>query len=213
MNTLISTPFEWVGQGLLVALALGLALSAAAGALVILLPGAGFQLHRRSNPWAKTRDLRDTLARARRLERLFYRNHKLLGASMVAGAAYVLGSWMYAYDRMQVMHALAPRLQTLDGVVTWLESAALVIHLLVLLLGVVILARPRLVRGLLITGLGVRANPAYGTRSFGATLAHERRIMEQQLVLYPRLLGLVVLCGGTYAALALYPALLSVLSA
>ena len=37
--------------------------------------------------------------------------------------------------------------------------------------------------------------------------------MEQELVLYPRLLGLVVLCGGAYALLALYPALLLVLRA
>jgi len=213
VNTLISTPFEWVGQGLLVALAMGLAVSAAAGVLLLLRPAAGSRRRRRSNPWEKTRDIRDTLSRARHLEALFYRHHRLLGGSMVAGAVYVIGSWMHAYDRMQVMSALAPRLSAMDGMVTWLESVAVVIHLLVLLLGVVIVVRPRVIKDLLITGLGARANHGYGPGSFAATLAQEYHAMEQELVLYPRLLGLVAVCGGAYAALALYPALLTVLSA
>lgn len=213
MSTFISTPFDWVGQGLLVVLAIGFALSAAAGvALLVRLPGSGLRGHRRSNPWAETRDLKDKLNRACHVEALFDRYHRLLGGSMVAGAIFVLGSWLHAYDRMQVMNALAPRLPAMGGIVTWLESVAVVIHLLVLLLGALIVVRPQAIKDLLITGLAGRP-PSHGYRpgGFAAMLAQEHHALEQQLVLYPRLLGLVVLCGGAYAALALYPALLSVL--
>ena len=212
MNTLISAPFEWVGQGLLVALAIGLALGAAAGVvLLVVRPGSGLRLHRRSNPWAETRDLKDKLNRACHVEALFDRYHRLLGGSMVTGAIFVLGSWMHAYDQMQLMSALGPRLAAVDGIVTWLETVAVVIHLLVLLLGALIVARPQGVKDLLLAGLSGRASHGYRPGGVAAMLAQECHALEQQLVLYPRLLGLVVLCGGTYALLALSPALLSVI--
>jgi len=202
-------PFEWVAQGLLVSLALGLALSAAVGVLLIVRPDISLRIHARSSRWVDTRRFLEKLNRAWYLEASFYRHHRLLGGSMMAGAAYVLWSWLQAYDRMQVL-SLAPQLraQALDWIVAGLESTVVAIHFLALLLGLVIWARPSLIKG-----LEARANHWYGPQGFAAVLDRQYDAMNRWLALYPRRLGVLALGGSAYALVALYPPLLSAFGA
>lgn len=208
MNTLISYPFEWVGQGLLAALVCVLALSAVVGILLVLRPDVGLRINQSSSRWVDTRGVLGTLDRSWRVEPWLYHHHRVLGGSIAAGAAIVLGLWLRAYDRAQVLSALAPRLhaQGLDWIVDGLEWAVVLIHAAALLLGVVILARPSVIKK-----LEAQANRWYGGPGLAAALDREYNGAARWLETHPRLSGTLALAGSAYALFALSPSLLALI--
>jgi len=129
----------------------------------------------------------------------------VLGGSIVAGAGIVLCFWLRAYDRAQVLSALAPRLQAqgLDWIVDGLEWAVVLFHAAALLLGVVILARPSVIKN-----FEARANRSYAGPGLAAALDREYYGAERWLETHPRLVGALALAGSAYALVALAPSLL-----
>ena len=200
----MSSPYGWVAQGLLASLACALALAAVVGILLLLRPDVGLRINERSSRWVDTRGVLGTLDRSWRVEPWLYHHHRLLGGAIVAGTALVLWLWLRAYDRAQVLSALAPRLQAqgLDWIVDGLQWAVVVIHAAALLLGVVILARPSAIKN-----FEARANQWYGGPGLAAALDREYYGAEQWLKAHPRLVGTLALTGSTYALLALSPVL------
>lgn len=98
---------------------------------------------------SRLRALFEELERPRSLERLAYRHHRLLGALLTLGATYVLATWALDYDADAVLN-LAGRHWTARGL-DWMFAAGellvVLLHAVVLAIGLVVLIRPSLLKG------------------------------------------------------------------
>src|SRR5690349_6944315 len=139
----------WV-QGLLVALMVGLLLALFVGGLLLARPQALFVLNARLSRWVDTRTTLGKLDQPHHIERFLYRHHRILGIMIVAGAGFVLWRWAFYYERSELLAAIGTRWQArgLDWIPAALETALVALHGLILMVGVLVMIRPSLLKGL-----------------------------------------------------------------
>ena len=195
-------------EALLVALALGLALALLVGVLLLARPGVLFALNARLSRWVDTRAMFGALDRPRNLERFFYRYHRTLGVLIVLGSGYVLWRWVFDYERSEFMALLGRRwlADGLDWIPTALEVTLVALHGAILAVGLLILFRPSVLKGLERTANRWQDGPA--TAPLDSVIGNLDGAFEG----HPRLSGLLLAIAACWCLLALAPALVEVLS-
>lgn len=194
----------WLVEGLLAALVLGLALSLAVSALLLAAPARLLELNRRASRWIDTRRHLEVLERPLMLERLFYRHHRVLGAGIALGAAYVLWRWAGAYDRDAVVALLDRRWRAagLDWIVGAAEALVVGLHVLILGVGLVIAVRPSLLKN--VERAANRWHPTFQAGRLDTVIDAVDRGVE----IYPRLAGFTLLAASLWSLATLVPELL-----
>ncbi len=207
MHTLSPEALPWA-QGLLAVLVLGLVLAFIVGVLLLARPRALFALNARLSRWVETGSTFRMLDQPHHLERFFYRHHRVVGALIVAGAGYVLWNWGFAYDRSDVLAILGRSWVTagLDWVPAAMEVVVVALHGAILAVGLLVLFRPSLLKGLERTANRWQAGPA--TTPLDAVVGNLDGTFEG----YPRISGLVLVVSAFWCLLALAPFIADVLA-
>lgn len=208
MASLVSPDFLWLAQGLLASLLAGLVLALVVSALLLTRPRTLLELNRRLSRWVDTQGALRALERPLMLERLFYRHHRALGVAIVLGAGYVLWQWAFGFDRAALSGLLDPswRNNGLDWIVPAAELLVVGLHVLVLAVGGVILLRPSLLKGL--EKAVNRWHGAASSERFDRVIG----TLDDQVAVYPRLTGFVLLMATVWSLVALVPVFLQVLN-
>lgn len=127
----------------LIFLGCGAMIGVLVGAGMLFKPGWIVALNRYFYRWLGTEGIEQQLDRPRGSERFFYRHHRLTGGGVLAGAMLVLYALLFGDNLRGLAAALAPDTR-------WLVDAALAVLLvgsvLAALVGIVVLARPSLLR-------------------------------------------------------------------
>jgi hypothetical protein len=200
MSPLPPEVLPWV-QGLAVVLVLGLGLALFVGVMLLARPRALFAL----NEWlSRSFDTAPTfrlLDQPRHVERFFYRHHRVVGALVVAGASYVLLRWAFAYDRPGVLALVSPRLATggLDWVPLALEATLVGLHVAILAVGVLIMFRPSLLKG--VEKAANRWQDGPTTTPLDSVVGNLDGTFEG----HPRIAGVVLVVSAVWCLLALAP--------
>lgn len=207
MAALTSPDFVWLAEGLLFALLAGLVLSLLVGGLLVAAPRLLMAINQRASRWVDTRRALTILEQPLVLERFFYRHHRVLGASIALGAAYVLAQWVFAYDRTAFVALLDRRWRGagLDWMVPALEWAMVGLHVLILAAGLVILLRPSLLKS--VERAANRWHPGLSSESLDAVIGP----LDRGIGIYPRFSGLVVSVASAWSLVVLIPVLLQLL--
>lgn len=189
-------------QGLAVALVLGLLLALCVGVLLLARPGTAFAINERLSRWIDTKPAFSALDRPRSLERFFYRHHRVLGALIVGGASYVLWRWAFVYERADMIAVVGQRWVSagLDWLPAALEVALVGLHVAILLVGVLVMFRPSLLKG-------VERAANRWQQPTGNPLDTVVGNLDDAFEGHPRVSGLVLAISATWCLLALAPAL------
>lgn len=206
MTLLSPTTLPWA-QGLLAVLMLGLALALLVGLLLLARPQWLFALNASLSRWVDTRALFGVLDRPRHIERFFYRHHRSVGILIVLGAAYVLWRWAFAYDRSDLQAVLGRRWldRGLDWLPAALEVALVALHGAILVIGLVIMFRPSLLKGL--ERAANHWQPGLETERLDAVVGNLDGAFEG----HPRASGLLLAIASTWCLMALAPIALDIL--
>jgi hypothetical protein len=205
-TTLSPEALPWL-QGLAMVLLVGLVLALVVGALLLARPQALFALNQRLSRWIDTRAALSLLDQPRHLERFFYRHHRALGISVVVGASYVLGQWAFAYDRGDVLALLGPNWARhgMDWVPAAFEVVLVGLHVAILVVGVVIVFRPSLLKG--VEKTANRWQPGPATAPFDQVVGN----LDDTFESHPRVSGFLLVVSATWCLLALAPTLADLL--
>lgn len=203
MNLVDRPELDWLSHALLLSLALGLLVSLVVGLLMLLRPNWLFAINDRWSRWVDTSGTFGELDRPRSLERTFYRHHRLAGALVTLASGYVLWQWMFAYRREGVFAMLGDRWRHSE--LNWIVSAGEVVvvlaHLFILVIGLVIFARPSLLKFV----------EEGGNRWHEANLAKDLdRVyspLERLLQVNPRVAGLILLLAASWCLSGIVPVL------
>lgn len=206
MPSLSPEVLPWV-QGLALVLLLGLLLALLVGVLLLARPQALFALNQRLSRWVDTRQTFNLLDQPRHLERFFYRHHRVLGALIVLGAGYVLLRWAFAYDRSDLAALLSPRwaARGMDWIPLALEAVLVGLHVAILAIGVLIVFRPSLLKG--VEKAANRWQDGPETTPLDSVVGTLDGTFEG----HPRVSGLILVISALWCLLALAPALTDLL--
>ena len=183
--------YEWLFAGLFW---IGLLLLIV-GTILLLVPSILQPLVPFMNRWIETDSLFNRLDEPVRLERLFYRHHRIMGLLIVAGAAYCLYSLWLWVDLLTLFSGSHSGSEL--GWSNILVDAAIMVltlgNILSLIVGVIVILRPSLLKG-----LESRANTWIESDQFFQSLDTRIDMTEHWLNRHPRLIGLLVIIGSLY---------------
>jgi len=192
----------WYTQPVLLILALGLLTALIVGLLLLVRPGTVLALNTRLSRWVSTAEAFARLDQPVTWERFFYRHHRLLGALITLGAAYVLLRWAFDFQRAELLSLLGRRWTAngLDSLVLAGEWIVVGLHVLLLIVGLVILFRPSQLKVL------EQSANRWMTPAAGARLDTVIESVDRSVAVYPRLSGLLVVVASAWCLVRLYPA-------
>jgi hypothetical protein len=199
---------SWIVDGLLAALACGLLLACAVGLLLLASPRRLFAVNAVMSRWVDTSASLRKLERPLQIERFFYRHHRIVGALIVLGAAYVLWRWAFAFERDAFLTLIGRRWVTsgLDWIISALEAIVVLLHVLILAVGSVILLRPSLLKGVEKTANRWHSGPP--SERLDAVVA----TVDEGVAIYPRLSGAVLVAASSWCLATLLPMVFQALS-
>jgi len=165
------------------------------GLVLLLFPASLERLSRLLDKWIETRAVFDQLDEPIRLERQFYRHHRIMGLLILAGAGYCLYSLMGWVDYTELIVGI-PELAGRGTSGMLLEGALLVLalgNLLALAVGMIVFFRPSLLKGI----------EAWGNRwiesdRFMEAMDRQVDVTGSWLPQNPRLIGLLAVIGSLY---------------
>jgi hypothetical protein len=148
--------------------------------------------------WVSTREAMRPLDEPRDIKRFVYRNHRILGVLVVAGAVFTLDVLTFGFQTgalARVLRGLAN--QSLLGIM--LDALRLFLvaaNLFAVIAGLALAFRPSLLKG-----IEAWADRSYSTRSDGRM--DEMRFQPDQWVsAHPKLAGVLAAAGGGFVLLA-----------
>ncbi len=152
------------------------------------------------NRWVSTRQATHWLEAPRPIERFFYRRHRVFGALLIVGAAFALYSLGFHYDaaRMLAAFALPWAGPGAEVFTTALTGFLLFGNAMVLLIGVVVLLRPSLLKG-----VETVSNRWVSTGEAFDSLDSHSDLPDKAIARRPRLAGAVLVVVGLCTALQL----------
>ncbi|MGH8481081.1 MAG: hypothetical protein ACRES8_01305 [Nevskiaceae bacterium] len=194
-------------QALSLVLVLGLVLAVFVGVLLLARPRALFALNARLSRWVDTREAFRLLDQPRHLERFFYRHHRILGGFVVFGATYVLLRWALVYDREDALALLSPRwvARGIDWLPLALEAVLVALHVAILAIGMLIVFRPSLLKG--VEKAANRWQDGPRTDPLDSVVGNLDGTVEG----YPRVSGLLLVISASWCLLALAPVIAELL--
>ncbi|HEX5336984.1 MAG TPA: hypothetical protein VFW53_00950 [Gallionella sp.] len=172
----------------------------ALGALLIARPAWLARVNRVANRWVSTRHLHQFLDRMVSIEHWFYLHHRMVGAAVVLGAAYLFIHFGLLFDKAAALRHLSHVAPTrlLDGLLDALVLSALLGAAVALLVGLFLWLRPSLLRG-----IEEQANRWLSLRRATRPLEIPRDHVERFVARHAQSVGWLLLLGSIYLIIAL----------
>lgn len=166
-----------------------------AGAGMLINPDGVLRLNRYFNKWFSTGKATDALDRQHQIERTMYRYHRLTGALILAGGVYTLYMLNFALNQKATVAILSDHKNYY--LVEWmLEATVLAFNtgsVIALVVGVVLLIRPSLLKGLEST-----VNHWVSSEKPLQTLDTMRYRLDHFIATHIRIVGVLVMVGSVY---------------
>jgi len=125
-------------------------LGAAISLLLIVNPRLMERINRIVNRWISTRHVNQFLDQTISIEHWFYRHHRVFGAIVMLGAAYVFIFFGLQFDKAYALQHLGWKIPTslIDGLLDALVLSSLTGSVVAFLVGLFLWMRPSLLRGI-----------------------------------------------------------------
>lgn len=186
---------EILTQSFLMFLWMGSVIGVFVGVGLLFKPQQILKLNQYSSRWVGAGHFAQMLDRPRWTERYFYRHSRLVGAGIVVGALIVLYTFLFSYNP-RTISAFVPRDYW------WLSDALtgmiLVGGTLSALVGIIVLARPSLLRD-----IEKSANHWVSTERLLTLFNSMHFSADQSILRHPRLAGVPILLGSLYILVVL----------
>ena len=166
------------------------------GVALLAAPSRTLRFNDVASRWFSTRSVQVALDKRHDLQRVIYRRHRWIGVLLLVGGSYVLWILLARYDPSVVVaplkRSMSPRLASaiLDAA-WWLLVPA---NALAVVVGIVMFARPSLLRG-----VESFANREVSTEAVGTVLDGVYSAPDRLIRAYPRLTGVVIVVASLYA--------------
>lgn len=165
------------------------------GLIFIIRPSIFLHYNNKLNRWISTNEFFDFIDKPRHIERVVYHYHHLFGAVILLGAGYCMYEFLY-HINTQIFVRNLPVIGNVRFS-AWLYEIVyyllIVANGLALIVGLIILVRPSLLKG-----MESIANRWISSSDYTKTLDSTHSIPEHILPGNIRLFGLIVLLGGVY---------------
>lgn len=173
------------------------------GSIVGILAGVGMfhrpeqlmRFNQQVSRWVDTERMTVKLDRPRWFEPFIYRHHRLVGLGLLIGAVFVLYTFLFSYN-VRVISSYIPQDYW------WLSDALIAILLvgsmLASLIGIVVLAKPSLLRE-----IEVASNRWICTTRLSTLFNSQYHFAEQFLFQHHRLFGVFILLSSLYVIVLL----------
>lgn len=165
------------------------------GVLLVLKPHAFVPLNQLASRWVSMRYVSRFLDKTFSIERWFYRHHRVMGIAVTLGASYFLYYFFITYNKAQVLLHLSRYLsvilldELLDALLLWAKIGGVVVWVM----GVIILLRPSLLRG-----LEKKSNRWVSVRRATKVLDVPRVGVDDWVVQHARITGYFLLFASLY---------------
>lgn len=186
-------------QSFLVLLCGGSIVGFLVGAGMLLRPERVVFLNQYFSRWVSADKVEEELDRPRWIERYFYRHHRLVGGFLLIGAIFVLYIFLFVYNTQKISAAIAPGNWWLANA---LMGLLLVGSVLAALMGIIVLARPSLLRD-----IEKSTNRWVATEGMAKFLNGMRYSLDRQLLRHRKLAGGFMVIGSLYILTVLGPLL------
>ena len=156
------------------------------GVLITIAPRLVIRIGEFMNRWISTDEMFHRLDAPRPTERWFYRHHRLAGALLILGAAYVIYTFLFVFNLKEISRDI---LLFRSRVVTeWLLSSMEFLNVgfgaIAVIIGAVIFLRPSLIKG-----IEQRANRWYGVDDSLKGLDVQMKAPDSLFRRHPRHIG------------------------
>ena len=167
------------------------------GAGMLLKPERLAFLNQYFSRWISANKIQEQLDRPRWTERFFYRHHRLVGSILFFGANFVLYVFLFG-GRTRRIYAAMPsgNWWLMDA----LKGALIGGSVLAALVGIIVLARPSLLREIEKAG-----NRWISTEEVAKYLDGRRNSFDRQILHHRRIAGIAMIIGGLYILIVLGP--------
>lgn len=176
-----------------------------AGSIAGVLIGAGILLkserivflNQYFSRWISANKIQEQLDRPRWTERFFYRHHRLVGGVLFIGAIFVLYVFLFGSRTRRIYTAITPGNWWLMDA---LMGALLGGSVLAALVGIIVLAKPSLLRE-----IEKSANRWISTEGVVRFFDGIRNSFDQQILRHRKIAGVFMIIGGLYILIVLGP--------
>ena len=175
----------WVGS------AVGILL----GAGMLFKPDRIVFLNQYFSRWVGTQKLNEQLDRPRWIERYFYRHHRVVGSFLLIGAVFILYVFMFSYN-VQKFSAALP--SSTKGLWIALTAMLLVGGVVAALVGIIVLARPSLLRD-----IEKASNRWISTDRMAKSSDAMHHSFDQSVLRHRKLAGAFLIVGGLYVLIVM----------
>ncbi|MGB7541313.1 MAG: hypothetical protein WBM28_04765, partial [Burkholderiales bacterium] len=184
-------------QSLLILLCAGSIVGVLVGTGMLLRPERIAFLNQYFSRWVSADKIEEQLDRPRWTERSFYRHHQLVGGILLVGAIFVLYIFLFSYNVRKISAVMAlGNWELLDALVGML----LVGSVLAALVGIIVLARPSLLRDIeKSTNRWISAERM--VKCFNST----RYSFDQHILRHRKIAGILMVIGNLGILIALGP--------
>ena len=194
-NTLTALAYDFIHILSLLVLILSLIV----GILLLLKPALIIQWNDRFQKSYSMRQQTRSLELARNLDHYFYRHHRFIGTTITLVSGYIFYYFSMSFQNNMfsiIFSGYSPVI--LDLLADWLRILMLFVSTLTLIIGLTILFRPSGLKG-----FERWANRWISTRQAARPLTRQYHKLDQLLLSYPRMLGIIIVLFSVYAALGL----------
>lgn len=176
-------------------------LSLVIGFTLILRPDTIIQLNKQVGKKFSLRRFTRFVEVPNNIDRVLYRNHKIIGITVSLISAYVLYYFLLVYDSLAIAQYLKASANPLllEILMSTLRLFMLICSAVILMLGITIFIRPSLIKI-----VEVWANRWISTRQATRSLSLDRDQINQLAYKYPRLVGLIIVLLSIYAGILLF---------
>ena len=145
--------------------------------------------------WVGTQKLNEQLDRPRWIERYFYRHHRAVGSFLLIGAIFILYVFMFSYN-VQKFSAALP--SSTKGLWIALTAMLLVGGVVAALVGIIVLARPSLLRD-----IEKASNRWISTDRMAKSSDAMHHSFDQSVLRHRKLAGAFLIVGGLYVLIVM----------
>lgn len=167
------------------------------GAGMLLKPERIVFLNQYFSRWISANKIKEQLDRPRWIERFFYRHHRLVGGVLFIGAIFVLYVFLFDSKTRRIYAAITPGNWWLMDA---LMAALLGGSVLAALVGIIVLAKPSLLRE-----IEKSTNRWISTEGVVKFFDGMRNSFDRQILRHRKIAGVFTIIGGLYILIVLGP--------
>lgn len=191
-SRIIWETFQWVGL-------LGGVLGLLSGLALLFNSALIFRVSERMNQWISTRQALRPLEAPIEIERAVYRSHRVIGALLLAGAAFTLYVMLFRFKGPELAFVLGKYFRA--GVATWVGQSLRIFFILANFAALAI-AAAMVLRPSSLKSLEAWANKSYSGRQAARLWELPRAGADRVVQARPRLVGAALTLAGLFVILA-----------